>query len=491
MVTLRKALVINFAQNYGIIMLQFVASIILARLLAPAEIGIFSVAAALIALAQAVRDFGVGQYIIQERELTPEKIRAAFSVSLVVAVVLAAVTAALSGLAAEFYREPGVQRVMQVLAINFLLIPFGQITLGYLQREMNFAAIAQVKIGSTLVHFVVSLAFAYLGHSYMSLAYASLANVLASAAIANLHRPQELPWALGFSGARQVFAFGSLSVLTNVAAALAKGVSDLVIGRLLGFVAVGLFSRAGGLIEIFNQGVMNALWSVALPHFSKTVREGGDVCGNYLKSAACITGVAWPFFFVLALLGEPVVLLLYGSGWSECVPLVKWFCLAYGIIAPFYLYSSVLIAIGQIKKLMGVEIASLPVQFGLYVAGALTGSLATVAAASVAYQGFKAIVVYGLLRRHLGFRGGDFVKALARSAAVTAGCAGAALVAWLALPAAARADAVALLVVGGAAAVGWLVSVLVSGHALRPELLALFGRWRNPKAAGPGSGEAP
>jgi O-antigen/teichoic acid export membrane protein len=111
------------------------------------------VAATLIALAQAVRDFGVGQYIVQEKELNAERIRSAFTVTLIVAVILAAITASLCTVAADFYREPGVRNVMLVLALNFLLIPFGQITLGYLQREMKFGAIAQVKIGSTIVHF--------------------------------------------------------------------------------------------------------------------------------------------------------------------------------------------------------------------------------------------------------------------------------------------------------------------------------------------------
>ncbi len=481
MAKLRSALLINFAQNYGIIALQFVASVVLARLLSPEEIGIFSVAAALIALAQAVRDFGVGQYIIQERELTPERLRAAFTAALGVALILALLTAALSGVAAAFYREPGVRDVMLILALNFLLIPFGQITLACLQRDMNFAAVAQVKIGSSVVHFVVSLAFAYAGHGYMSLAYASLANVLASAAIANCHRPKDLPWSLGLRGIRRVFDFGSLSVATNIAAALSRGMADLIAGRLLGLAAVGLLSRAAGLIEMFHQGVMNALWAVALPHFSQTVREGGDLRGEFLRSASLITGVAWPFFVILALLGEPVVLLLYGEGWRDCIPLVKWFCLAYWVIAPFYLFGSVLIARGRMKWLMGVELATLPVQAGVYLAGGLAGSLELVAAANVAYQGFKALIVHALLRRELAFATGDLLAALWKSALVTVAGAAAAGIALAIVslvpdsPPWAR-----LLGVGGSAALAWGGSIALVRHPLYPEFQALLGRraWR-------------
>lgn len=476
MATLRKSLLINFAQNYGIIVIQFTASIILARLLSPAEIGIFSVAATLIALAQAVRDFGVGQYIVQEKELNAERIRSAFTVTLIIAVILALITASLCTVAADFYREPGVRNVMLVLALNFLLIPFGQITLGYLQREMKFGAIAQVKIGSTIVHFAVSISLAYMGFSYMSLAYASLANVLSSAVIANLHRPKDMPWSLGFGEVRRVLSFGSFSVMTNIAAALAHGVSDLVVGRMINMASVGLFSRASGLIEIFNQGVMNALWAVALPHFSKAAREGGNIQSDFLHSACLITGLAWPFFCVLTLLAEPMVLLLYGQTWIDCVPLVKWICLAFWIVAPFYLFSSVLVAIGQVKKVMWIEICSLPIQFGLYIVGALTGDLEKVAAANVVYAVVKVFIIYFVLKKFLTFSNIQFFANLWRSLIVMVISSAVCWVALLLFSHPSSSHWMSIIIGGTGATLGWISGVFVSRHPLSIELKSIFGR---------------
>ena len=484
MATVRKALLINFAQNYGIIVLQFTASIILARLLSPAEIGIYSVAATLIGLAQAVRDFGVGQYVVQEKELTPDRIRSAFTVTLSIALILAAVTASLCNLAADFYREPGVRNVMLVLAVNFLLIPFGQITMGYLQREMKFGAIAQVKIGASIVHFSVSISLAHFGFSYMSLAFASLANVLASAVIANLHRPKNMPWALGFKEIRRVLNFGSFSVLSNIAGALAKGVSDLVVGRMINMAAVGLFSRASGLIEIFNQGVMNALWAVALPHFSKAAREGGDIRADYLESASLITGLAWPFFAVLALLAKPVVLLLYGPTWVDCVPLVKWICLAFWIIAPFYLFNSVLVALGQVRKVMWIEVSTLPIQFGLYVTGALSGNLETVAIANVAYALIKAILVFFVLKNHLFFGGLLFFNHLWRSFMVMLMSSGLCALFMDFLPYQSGSPWSGVFVGGGGATLGWVIGLFVLRHPLSKEFMKIWGTSHPPPAVG-------
>ena len=91
MASIRKALSLSFASKYSSLAIHTVAIMVLARLLTPAEIGVYSVGAAVVALAHVLRDFGVGNYLIQEKELTQDRIRTAFGVALVIAWVMAAV----------------------------------------------------------------------------------------------------------------------------------------------------------------------------------------------------------------------------------------------------------------------------------------------------------------------------------------------------------------------------------------------------------------
>ena len=76
MPSLRKALALSFASKYSSLAIHTVAVVVLARLLTPAEIGVYSVVAAVVALAHVLRDFGVGNYL----EFTTERIRTALSV---------------------------------------------------------------------------------------------------------------------------------------------------------------------------------------------------------------------------------------------------------------------------------------------------------------------------------------------------------------------------------------------------------------------------
>ena len=97
MASIRKSLALSLAEKYTGILIAIAGTVILSRLLSPAQIGIYSVAAAFIGLAHIVRDFGIGSYLVQERDLTADRIRTAVSVTMLTAWSIAAVLAALSG----------------------------------------------------------------------------------------------------------------------------------------------------------------------------------------------------------------------------------------------------------------------------------------------------------------------------------------------------------------------------------------------------------
>ena len=121
MPSVRKSLALSFASKYSDLVITTVTVLVLARLLTPEEIGIYSVGAAVVAMAHVVRDFGVGNYLIQEKELTQDRIRTAFAVTLIIGWTMAAVLFAASGPVSRLYAEPGLAHVMKVLSLTFMV----------------------------------------------------------------------------------------------------------------------------------------------------------------------------------------------------------------------------------------------------------------------------------------------------------------------------------------------------------------------------------
>ena len=78
----RRALVFSFLDRYAALVLSIVSSMFIARLLTPAELGVYSVTMVFILFLSSMRDLGAGQYLVQEKDLTPERIRATWTVLL-------------------------------------------------------------------------------------------------------------------------------------------------------------------------------------------------------------------------------------------------------------------------------------------------------------------------------------------------------------------------------------------------------------------------
>ena len=146
----RRALFFSFLDRYAALVLSIVSSMFIARLLTPAEIGMFSVTMVFIMFISAMRDLGAGQYLVQEKELTPERIRATWTVLLGTGLFMALVVLAAAYPVAHFYNEPRMVEIMWVIAINFAVNPFGSMTYAWLMREMRFDALATMRFAGTL-----------------------------------------------------------------------------------------------------------------------------------------------------------------------------------------------------------------------------------------------------------------------------------------------------------------------------------------------------
>ncbi len=320
---LRRSLALTFLDRYAGLFIGIVSTMILARLLTPEELGIFSVASVFVLLASILRDFGVADYLVQVKEVTPEALGSAFLLMLLVSWSLAVLLWLGAGPVADFYQEPGVAEVLHVLALNFVLIPFGAVFMALLKRAMRFEISLRIHLAQNLTHAGVAVALAWAGFGYMSLAWASLAGVVVTVLGSLWYRPRDLKPRWTLQEAPAVARFGGWASLGTISSTAANSLPELAIGRALGMAPVSYFSRATGLVRLFDHFIMWAAAPVVMPHFSRLRREGGDLAGHALEMIRFTTALAWPFFALLALLAAPLIRLLYGDQWGPAVPVAQ------------------------------------------------------------------------------------------------------------------------------------------------------------------------
>jgi O-antigen/teichoic acid export membrane protein len=473
--SVRKSLLVQLADSYVGLVLQITSAAIIARILTPTEIGVFSVAAVLVAMASQFRDFGLGEYLIQAKELTDRKVRAAFAANIITSWSMALVLLLASWAVADFYGQPGVGSVMRVQAINFFIVPFGAVTMAYFRREMNYRPMFVAGLSANLVSFGVAVGCALAGLSYMSLAWSSLAGLVVTVAVSMWFRPAHLPRWPSVQGLGEVVSFSKHAMGIYFFGQIGKSAPEAVIGRVLDMPSVAFFSRANGLMDIFNRTVLRAALPICLPYFAQSARAGHSTVPGYLKATTLLTGVGWPFFVTIGVLSFSTIRLLYGPQWGAAVQLAQIMCLVAALELPYWLAKEVMIAVGRIDQanklqfvVQGLRLGSLVLVIPFGLAGACWGLVLAALAG--------AVVAHGHLTRSINLSLFDLAKACMPSAIVALAAAAPALAATLWVPQNNDNYLLFLLLGGPVSLAFYLVTLRLTGHPFWVEITNI---WRS------------
>lgn len=372
MTSIRRALAWSFVERYALMALGLISYVLIARLLTPAEIGLYSVTAALVGIAQVIRDFGVGNYLIQESQLSDKRLDTAYGFALLSGLFMFLLTNLAAPWIVDFYADRRMATVLRVTSLNFIALPFCSITLGMLRRVMRFDRLLFSNLLGGCTGFVSTIGLAVLQVGPASLAWGAVScNVVTACcawyflpATARPRRPRLVAW-------RVIFDYGRQSTLAGVVVAAAMDINDLVVGKVLGFAPVAILSRGMGIMYLFQRDLLGAARNVAFPAFASASREGKSLEPMFVYTFACVTAVGWTFYGFLMLFPLESMRLLAGPQWDAAVPYVVMFAVAGVILCLAPLVQTVIMAVGRVDLASRADIVTSLMRFAIVSATAV------------------------------------------------------------------------------------------------------------------------
>lgn len=470
MSTVRRSIAFSIVDKYLSQVLLIATTAVMARILTPAETGLFLTANAVILLADNFRSFGVGIYIVQEKEISRPLIRSAFTITLLLSVASALIVYVASGTIASFYEAPELQRLFAVAALSFLVVPFSSPIIALLQRDLAFKALACINIAAALVGAIVTVGLGLAGFGAMSYVWGSIGASCVIMGLALLARPAFWIFRPSFERAGGLLSFGAWSSLITVLNMAYDLLPRLAFGKILGFDAVGLYSRAVTISQLPDRMLASALQPVVLPAMAAHLRAGGDAKDSYLRGLGLMSAVQWPALIMLALLADPVVHVLLGPQWGAAPPLVRLIALANMALAPAFLTFPVLVSAGRIRDALLASLISLPPSF-LIVIGAAFISLEAVAASFLIVAPLQMLVAYLFIRRAIGLTAREMARTLRGSAFLALGTALAPALVVALSPTGFDLGWVQSIAAIAGGALGWLAALLLVDHPVKAEFV--------------------
>ena len=330
-----KAVIWSSADTFGRQGIQFVTSILLARLLTPKEFGLIGMIVVFLAVAGSFVDSGFSAALIQRKELTEEDKTSVFLFNISAGLAMAGVMCGAAPAIARFYKQPILTGLTRLMALNLFISACGSVQFALLSRKLDFKTQWKVGMAASGISGAVAVILAWRGWGVWSLAIQ--ANI--SALITTL-----LVWSLvswrpsakaSLESLRSMFRFGSRMLTAGLIATVFDRVQLLLIGKVFGPADLGYYTRAYSTQQVPASVFQTIVSKVTFPMFSTIAHDRERLKAVMRKSLTTIGAVVMPMMVGLALLARPVVIVLFGAKWLPCVPYLRILALA-GALWPLH-----------------------------------------------------------------------------------------------------------------------------------------------------------
>lgn len=296
---------------------KFASVIVLSRLLSPADFGIIAMSWPVVALLSLFQDFGLPQATIQRKAITVPQVNFLFWANLGISALVALSVLAIAPVAASFYQEPRVQPFIMAMGALILVQGLGAQHGALLARMMHFRALALMEMAGAVAGLAVAVGWALLDPSPWALFGGSLATVLLPVTIAWCitgwypTRPR-IP-----ADARSLVNFGAGITGFNITNFVARNADNILIGRFLGQVQLGLYDRAYKLLLMPLRQVTNPLSRIMVPALSRMAGQPDRFRNAFMLVLRLLLLAVLPGVAAMIVVARDLVPFLLGPEWSQ------------------------------------------------------------------------------------------------------------------------------------------------------------------------------
>lgn len=472
MSSLRRSALIAGAAQYFVYILAFVQVAVISRILSPEEVGTYLIASSLVVLAAVPRSLGVMEMIVAVEELSPALLRSSFTVLIVTALVMTGAYVFGSQAIASYFEAPELGQIIPIMAASFLFLAFGIIAQGKMRRDMQFGALAKVRIAGAVAQFVFSIVLVLAGFGVAGMAWGFFAAALATTGTVAYLAPHSILFRPGMNGLKDVIGFGGKTALGTFLMNLGDLGPQLLLGRVTNMGTVGYFGRGQTLITFLRQGSEAAMSPVVQPWFARVSRnENGNVAEGYVRVMGIVSAVTLPAFAFIYFQAPFLVPFLLGDAWHASIPIAQALALG-GMFSPYAAYGiSLQAALGLVGRRLGFVAAAQVLRFAM-LGIAVTGGILPFAWALSASHVAIFLLLAMFLKRDIGLGLGDLIGSMRTGAVLAALVAAANLAAFEATDTTDLGFAVAVVLSG----VLWLIGLRLMRHELLGQMIRLLQR---------------
>ena len=359
-------------------LISWLAALISARLLSPADFGLISMAGFFGNLTAVMAEFGLGMAVLQMPELETGVIEQLNTATAIICTLIYGMAVLAAPLIAAFFKSEQLRILVIVNSLGILITGFQSVPNGLLQKNLDYRRLSIAEAAQALLMAVVTVAMAWTGFAYWSLVGGAVAGRVAALILTYYWAPVKfrIPRWREIAPAMRLGSHVAVSRLAGAAYALSDGV---IVGRTLGDAALGEYQWAMTLASAPGDKITYLIMRVTGPLFAR-VQKDLDLMRRYFRivTEALVLSV-FPLMIGLAVVAPEAVRVVLGAKWALAAGPIRWLALFVALRTLSVLFSQVLTSLRDTRFLMWISLVSFVVMPAAFVVASRWGTTAVAA----------------------------------------------------------------------------------------------------------------
>lgn len=301
--------------------LAFIRTIILARLLLPADFGLVALALMILALVEAVTKLRPDFALIQNTRAERRHYDTVWTLTVIRGAFMAVVLALVAGYCARFFEDPRLETIIYVIAVVIFAEGFQNVGIVDFFKDLRFEKVFIIDLASRFGSFVIAVTVALIWRNYWALVagFASVRPIrIILSYLMHSYRPR-----FSLEAWREIFNFSKWLLLHGIFFNLKQRTDIFIIGKWLGPTTLGYYDIAKTVSELAGADMVATLKNVSFPAYAKIADDRARLRQVVIESFAVIFTIGAPIAIMTGLVSDPFVRVFLGSNWVEAIPLIK------------------------------------------------------------------------------------------------------------------------------------------------------------------------
>ncbi len=366
----------RYGERCGAQGIQFIVSLVLARLLTPADYGIIGLITVFVTIAQVFAQSGLGQALVQRKNADNTDFSTVFFFSIFFSLVLYAVLFFGAPFIARFYDMPKLTPIVRVLGLSVVIASVNSVQQAYVQKTMQFRRFFWSTLTGTIFSAFAGIGVAYKGGG----AWALVAQQLTNQVIDTIFLWFTVKWRPNFvfsiNRMKRLFSYGWKILCSSVLDTVYNNIYSLVIGKFYSETELGYYNRGKQFPFFIIVNINSAIDSVMFPVMSQAQSNKKQLKDIVRRSIVTATFFIFPCMAGLAAIAKPLTLFILTEKWLPAVPFIQFCCFTYAFWPIQTANLQAIKAVGRsdiflrleiLKKIIGIIILIVTLPYGLYV----------------------------------------------------------------------------------------------------------------------------